>query len=605
VLRGGASEAAGMPPYLPFLEALGQHVRTTPPDELRVQAGDTAGILTSILPELVARLGEAARSYPLPPEQAQLRLYEAVNAFLAALASERPLALIFDDLQWADGATLDLLAYLARRQRATPLLVGAYRAGDAERRAAFAQALAELNRLRALDLLTLGPLDVEAVVALAENYLGSPVTTPLGETLFRQSEGNPFFAEELLCNWRDAGALTQTERGRWTLTAAQTPTLPPGIAGAVRQRLARLRPETVELLRTAAILGRRFETALLAEVVGQDVEVVEESLREATLASLLNSASTGAQDVYTFSHDKIRESLYEDMTHARRQRLHGFIGHALEARSQSAGAQRLAELAYHFARSGDRIRGADYARRAAQLAMAAYAPEEALAHYHAATAYRERPSLTCGYYSYWSGVDSGGLEAHILPRPALALAFPTNDNLTCVAVQWPVAEFHAVRADIEKGFFAVLDLVPSLAARVRDGRREERFRGTADLPNFIRQAVGPGWALVGDAGAHKDPLLATGISDAFKDAATLAAALVTGLSGREPLDASLATWGRQRDATILPSYESSYLAASFPPPSPELLRLRAAIRGNQAAIDAFLGLGRGTTTDEEFTRLVA
>jgi 2-polyprenyl-6-methoxyphenol hydroxylase-like FAD-dependent oxidoreductase len=222
-----------------------------------------------------------------------------------------------------------------------------------------------------------------------------------------------------------------------------------------------------------------------------------------------------------------------------------------------------------------------------------------------ATAYRERPSLTCGYYSYWSGVDSGGLEAHILPRPALALAFPTNDNLTCVAVQLPVVEFHAVRADIEKAFFTVLDLVPSLAERVRGGRREERYRGTADLPNYIRKAVGPGWALVGDAGAHKDPLLATGISDAFNDVATLAVALDSGLSGRQPLETSLAAWRRQRDATILSSYESSYLAASFPPPSPELLRLRAAIRGNQAAIDAFLGVGRGTTTDQEFARLVA
>jgi len=261
---------------------------------------------------------------------------------------------------------------------------------------------------------------------------------------------------------------------------------------------------------------------------------------------------------------------------------------------------------------GERVTGIRYqtptgaiAEERARIVVGADGRHSRVARAVSATAYRERPSLTCGYYSYWSGVDSGGLEAHILPRPALALTFPTNDNLTCVAVQWPVVEFHAVRADIEKAFFAVLDLVPSLAARVRDGRREERFRGTADLQNFIRQASGPGWALAGDAGAHKDPLLATGISDAFTDAATLAEALDSGLSGREPLDVSLAAWGRQRDATILSSYESSYLAATFPPPSPELWRLRAAIRGNQTAIDAFLGVGRGTTTDEEFARLVA
>jgi predicted ATPase/DNA-binding CsgD family transcriptional regulator len=382
VLRGGASEAAGMPPYLPFLEALGQHVRATPPDDLRVQAGDMAGILMTILPELAARLEDMRRSYPLPAEQARLRLYEAVSAFLAALAAERPLALLFDDLQWADGAMLDLLAYIARHQRAAQLLlVGAYRAGDADRRGAFAQAVAELNMLRALDLLTLGPLDANAVGALAEAYLGGAAPAPLGETLFRHSEGNPFFAEELLRNWTDAGALHQTEQGRWTLAPEQAPALPSGIAGAVRQRLARLLPETVELLRTAAILGRTFDVALLAEVVGQDVEAVEESLREATQASLLSSSMAGMRGAYTFSHDKIRESLYEDLTHARRQRQHGFIGRALETRSHAPDAQRLTELAYHFARSGDRARGAGYSRRAAHLAMAAYAPEEAMAHF--------------------------------------------------------------------------------------------------------------------------------------------------------------------------------------------------------------------------------
>jgi DNA-binding CsgD family transcriptional regulator len=410
VLRGGASEAAGMPPYLPFLEALGQHVRATPPEELRVQIGDMAGILASILPELAARLGEMPRSYPLPPEQARLRLYEAVSAFLAALANEHPLALIFDDLHWTDGATLDMLAYLTRRQRAIPLLlVGAYRAGDAAGRAAFAQTLAELNRLRALDLLTLGPLDAEAVVALAETYLGSPVVAPLGETLLRHSEGNPFFAEELLRNWRDAGALTQNDHGRWALTAAQAPALPPGIAEAVRQRLAKLRPATADLLRTAAILGRTFESALLAEAVGHNMETVEESLREATQASVLNRTATVQGDTYTFSHDKIRESLYDDMTHARRQRLHGFVGRALEARSRSPDAQRLAELAYHFARSGDRIRGIDYAQRAAQLAMDAYAPDEALAHYRTVVALSAADDPQRG--DTWMGMGDAALLA--------------------------------------------------------------------------------------------------------------------------------------------------------------------------------------------------
>lgn len=91
VLRGGASDAEGMPPYLPFLEALGQYIQTAPLEQLRKQAGAAATILAGILPELPARLGELPPAYPLPPEQARLRLYEAAGAFLAAIAAPHPL----------------------------------------------------------------------------------------------------------------------------------------------------------------------------------------------------------------------------------------------------------------------------------------------------------------------------------------------------------------------------------------------------------------------------------------------------------------------------------------------------------------------------------
>lgn len=155
VLRGGASEAAGMPPYLPFLEALGQHIRTTPADKLRAQTGELAAILATLLPELAARLGQIPESYTLPPEQARQRLFEAVGLFLAEIANAHPLVVILDDLQWTDASTLDLLCHIARRQRdAYLLLLGAYRAGEAVQHAAFSQTIAELNRLRVLRTVT-------------------------------------------------------------------------------------------------------------------------------------------------------------------------------------------------------------------------------------------------------------------------------------------------------------------------------------------------------------------------------------------------------------------------------------------------------------------
>jgi len=399
VLRGGASEAEGMPPYLPFLEALGRHIQTTPPDRLREQAGPAATTLVTILPELAARLRELPTSYPLPPEQARLRLYEAIGAFLAALSHPpsppQPLRgeglggllLILDDLQWADTASLDLLCHVARHQPTARLLIlGAYREGEAGQNPALERALAELTRLRVLTTVTLTPLLAGEVAVLAAQHLGGPVDPAVSQFLHAQSEGNPFFAEELLRGWLEAGSLTKrdsdtTGRSPWTLVALFESTLPPSIIGAIRQRLVRLAPEVVDQLRIAAIIGRTFTASLLAQVEGREVEEVEELLLVADRACLIQGDRAGT---FAFRHDKIRECLYAEVSSARRQRLHKQIGLALEAQSAQESARQLADLAFHFTRSGDRARGVTYSRRAAEQALHAYAPQEAVAHYQAA-----------------------------------------------------------------------------------------------------------------------------------------------------------------------------------------------------------------------------
>jgi 2-polyprenyl-6-methoxyphenol hydroxylase-like FAD-dependent oxidoreductase len=246
-----------------------------------------------------------------------------------------------------------------------------------------------------------------------------------------------------------------------------------------------------------------------------------------------------------------------------------------------------------------RTPGGATARATAPIVVGADGQHSFVARAVGAPTYHERPALTCGYYSYWSGSGTEGMEVRILDRPVLLLAFQTNDGLACIATQLPISEFRTIRADIEGNFFKILDLAPELAARVRAGTREERFRGTADLANFFRRASGPGWALVGDAGVHKDPFTASGISDAFRDAELLAEAIDAGLSGRARLDEALTEYGRQRDAAVLPYYEETCQAATFPRPSREFLSVRAALQGNQPAIDRFFGVGRGTASMEE------
>jgi flavin-dependent dehydrogenase len=211
-----------------------------------------------------------------------------------------------------------------------------------------------------------------------------------------------------------------------------------------------------------------------------------------------------------------------------------------------------------------------------------------------APVYNAKPTLACTFYTYWSDLPVEGVELYARPE-RMIIAGPTNDGQTIVIIYWPNAQFQEVRADIEGSFLRALELAPGLAARARGGRRSERFHGTADLPFFFRTPFGPGWALVGDAGYHKDPITAAGISDAFRDAELLAAAIAAGLSGRTPLAQALAGYEQQRNEAALPLYEFTHQLAALQPPPPEMQQLFAALRGNQAQTDRFFGTIAGTT----------
>jgi 2-polyprenyl-6-methoxyphenol hydroxylase-like FAD-dependent oxidoreductase len=214
--------------------------------------------------------------------------------------------------------------------------------------------------------------------------------------------------------------------------------------------------------------------------------------------------------------------------------------------------------------------------------------------------YEAVPSLSCGYYSYFSGVNCGGATIYYRGN-RLLYSFPTNDGLTCIAQEWPVAEFHAFRSDIEGNFMKTLQLVPAVAEAVAVGRREERFEGTADVPNFFRRPFGPGWALVGDAGYHKDPVTGQGITDALRDSELLANAIDAGFSGREPLEQALAGYEQRRNAVAMPIYQLTLQQITYELPPPEMLQLFAAVAaGPQVEKDRFVGMFAGTTSIPEY-----
>jgi flavin-dependent dehydrogenase len=226
--------------------------------------------------------------------------------------------------------------------------------------------------------------------------------------------------------------------------------------------------------------------------------------------------------------------------------------------------------------------------RGSRLARTVRAPE-----------YEVTPTLTCWHFSYWSGVAASGVEVYVR-HDRVIFAFPTNDGLFAIFVAWPIGERRPVQADLERQFMAVIELVPDLAERVRAGRRAEGFSGAANLPNFLRRPSGPGWALVGDAGCHKDPYLALGICDAFRDAEFLVDAIDQGLSGRRPLEQAMGDYERRRNEATLAEFRMNIDLARFTPPPAEQQRLQAALRWNQEATNHFFMAREGMIPPEAF-----
>ena len=216
-----------------------------------------------------------------------------------------------------------------------------------------------------------------------------------------------------------------------------------------------------------------------------------------------------------------------------------------------------------------------------------------------APALDETPPLLCYYFSYWHEVPSEGMEIYDANR-RVVFAHPTSEGLFAVFVGWPMDCFALVRADIEREFMAVVDSFPGLGERLRAGKRDERFYGAADLANVRRRAAGNGWALVGDAGCHKDPYMVLGMADALRDAELLADAVDHGLAGATSLGEALAGYEQRRDEASVPEYRQNIAFARLNPPPADFLALRSALKGDAEQTRRFWMARVGMTPLEAF-----
>ena len=384
-VMAGRSPEEALVPYQPFVEALRHYLLSISLSELGSSAREYGSELSRLVPELRRRAPELPPLLEGEPETERYRLFESVVGLLSEMSSLAPVLLVLDDLQWADRPTLLLLRHLARAPDSRRVMIlGAYRATEA-RINGFGDALTELRRERLVRQIEVKGLDEVETAELIRIRTGGTPSPSFVRALHEETEGNPFFIEEIVRHLTDAGVLTDHLSARML----QSIGLPEGVKDVIARRLTRLDQQAMECLRVAAVVGRDFDASLLERVVSLDEDEFLNALDEALAAGLVVE-SPGRSGRYGFSHALIRETLYDGMSAPRRARTHRRVGEALET---AGGDRYLTSLALHFTRaagSQDAEKAIEYATRAGDQAIAMLAHEEAVDHYSQALEVLER-----------------------------------------------------------------------------------------------------------------------------------------------------------------------------------------------------------------------
>ncbi len=402
-------------PYLPFTEILG------------VLAADERFAPVLAAHPVAERLLGGGPEDDAGAPRSRLLLFEGVAALLTDLADAAPLLLVLEDLHWADQSSRDLLRFLLSRgvlQRHRIAVFASYRADDLYRRHPLRPLLAELVRLPAVERLELRPLPDADVARLVRALRERPLPDTTVHRIVERAEGNAFYAEELV-------AATDTPAGG----------VPSGLADVLLIRFEQLSDTAQQVLRTAAVAGRRVGHGLLRDAVGLPEEELESALREAVERQLLVSGDGGA---YSFRHALAREAVYADLLPGERARLHGAFARLLAGagrRSDSA-----AERAHHYRESHDLPEALAASLEAADHAQRVGAPAEELRHLEAVL-------------DLWSAVDAAarpvGPDAVTLTLRASAAAAHAGELHRAVSLTRSALAGLGQDADLE------------LAARVR------------------------------------------------------------------------------------------------------------------------------------------
>jgi class 3 adenylate cyclase/tetratricopeptide (TPR) repeat protein len=380
VYTGNCLDMESPPPYQPAIDHLEQAARAASPQGFRTALGVNAPEVAKLLPSLRQRYDDIPPSPDLTPEQERRYMLHGMGEFIERAATNQPMVLVYEDLHWADESTLLLLRHLGGRAQQLPvLIIGTFRDDELEPGRPLTTAIGPLFRdVGAVDIRPRS-MTVDEVRSMLAARAGSEPPEELVDLVHSETQGNPFFTEELFRHLRDDGRLFDAD-GRWRSGFEIGDTeVPQGVRLILDRRLDLLGAEHRKALASAAVIGRTFTFNMLAAVSNADEDDLFDALEAAERSHLIEELPADHPADYLFVQEQVRQTLVGELSLARRQRVHLRIADAME----QLGSASMVELAHHLVSAGavaptDRTVAALVA--AAETSMVALAFEDALRH---------------------------------------------------------------------------------------------------------------------------------------------------------------------------------------------------------------------------------
>jgi tetratricopeptide (TPR) repeat protein len=536
-LIGRARQLESRLPYQPLIEALRSLLATSAWASLRHQIK----LSTLWWQEITRLLPEVDESAPAPatmrtPDES--RLWEGIFQLLAALAHQQPLMLFFDDLHWSDGATLGLLGYLVRQSAAAQLpitFLAATRPPQPGNEVAIL--FQTLLREELLAQLRLERLEAEAVMALAR-WLSPTYGYPLGNWIYRASEGIPFVLAELVRYIRDEKILLPDGSVNLHLLPS-APVVPPTVYTLIQARLLTLSDAARRVLDAAVAIGREFEFEVVGRAAALSDAATLDALDELRQARLISAVD---ERRFTFDHTLTMEVAYQEVGELRHRLLHRRVAAALESIHEDRLDEVAGLIAQHYGEGNQLDLAAKYARLAGERAVRLAAWKAAAGFFRqalAATPTGEQPELllALGNVQLLAG-ELGAAEESL--RGALEMAPPQSQT----AILRPVLRGLGESLILQARYHEVMDLSQSYA-----NHPDPSIRG---LAHFM---WGAALSLAGldldEAASHiatsKEELRAAGISEARIAETDFELGNIAAQQGR--LQEAIAAYERVRVAT--------------------------------------------------------